>query len=593
MTKRTYSLQQAYELMCLSGESSEEVDNSDSEFEPVVDSDTISADSEIEDQSSPQPNSSGRQRETVVIATQTNSEESRVPPAKRRHRHTLIPEDMASPVWSPANLEAVEQPPFTAQAGISIDTSNFSPMDFFQLIISDELLGMIVEQTNLYAQQHIAAHPGSSYAKPGHWKPTTIPEFRTFLGLFLNMGITIKHHYKDYWSKVSIHHMGIFSCTMSRTRFLTILRFLHFNDNAQCESSTSPNFDRLYKIRPLINYFSQKFPELYTPKKDISIEESLIHFTGRLAIKQYIPSKHTRYGVKMYKLCESTSGYTWSFRIYEGKDSQLEPPGCPDYIGTNGKVVWDLITPLLNNGYNLYLDNFYTSIPLFKHLFSQKTPACGTMRSNRKGFPQTLVNRRLERGESQYLHSNEMLAAKYKDKRDVYMLSTIHPAANAPTRRDGVQKPLCIHEYNQYMGGVDFNDRLVQSHLALRKSKYWYKKVAIYLIQVGIVNFWILHKKSTNSGTYKSFLETIVIALLEPSDEGPSTRSDAVARLSGKHYPVKIPPTACKEYPQKRCRVCSKQKRRVLSRYHCTDCPEKPGLCMKDCFQKYHSSIRF
>ena len=42
---------------------------------------------------------------------------------------------------------------------------------------------------------------------------------------------------------------------------------------------------------------------------------------------------------------------------------------------------------LLDKGYHLYIDNWYTSIPLLKFLFNHSTLACGTIRSNRKGFP--------------------------------------------------------------------------------------------------------------------------------------------------------------------------------------------------------------
>lgn len=63
---------------------------------------------------------------------------------------------------------------------------------------------------------------------------------------------------------------------------------------------------------------------LYT-LANIGIDKCLVHFTGRLAIKQNLPIKCARYEVKLYKLCERATGYTYHFRIYVGKDSQVEP----------------------------------------------------------------------------------------------------------------------------------------------------------------------------------------------------------------------------------------------------------------------------
>lgn len=257
------------------------------------------------------------------------------------------------------------------------------------------------------------------------------------------MGLNRKNELRSYWSTLPIYHMPIFSSVMPRTRYLMIMRFLHYNDNTQCPPRNHPNFDKLYKIRPLINYFSEIFPQLFTPDQHICVDESLIKFSGRLGLKQFIPTKRVRYGMKMYKLCDRATGYTYAFMVYEGKDTQLHPPNCPEYIGSSGKVVRQLLNPLLEKGYHVYVDNFYSSLPLFRNLHRKNTPACGTVRTNRKGFPQSLVNKKLRRGEAASLRNEEILAVKWRDRRDVYMLSSIHNNTFVEiTRRNGpIQKP--------------------------------------------------------------------------------------------------------------------------------------------------------
>ncbi|XP_040286033.1 piggyBac transposable element-derived protein 4-like [Bufo bufo] len=509
-----YSAEEAYSMLCASDEESS-LEDSDADYEPLESSDTLTSSSDCgSDDDVPaikiqrrylrSTNSSEQctgststdlpgtstshtnQCETIIMSADTQMTElAPVMASESLHRQQDLtpvtpiegcPFEISNPVWSHSDIYRPTIPPFTAQAGVNVPTQNFAPIDFFKLVITEQLLQEIVLQTNLYAQQFLASNPSSFYAKPHYWKPTTVPEIKQFLALTFNMGLTKKSELRSYWSSNPIYHMPIFSAVMARARYEILMRFLHFNDNTLCPRRE----DRLHKIRPLINHFNKIFPELYTPQKNIAVDESLIHFTGRLAFKQYIPSKRARYGVKLYKLCESGSGYTYAFRVYEGKDTQLSPSGCPTYMGINGKIVWDLISPLFRKGYNLYLDNYYTSVPLFKHLYMEGTICCGTVRSNRKGFPKSLVNTRLNQGESSCLRSSELLAVKYRDRRNVFMLSTLHTDTTVPvavTRRNmRAEKPACVVDYNKYMGAVDFNDQMLKPYLVMRRSKYWYKK---------------------------------------------------------------------------------------------------------------------
>ena len=66
------------------------------------------------------------------------------------------------------------------------------------------------------------------------------------------------------------------------------------------------------------------------------------------------------------------------------------------YLGKEGpniehKVVKNLIAPLENKYYHLYMDNFYCDPYSFKDLDCRKVLACGTVRCNGKGFPKDLV----------------------------------------------------------------------------------------------------------------------------------------------------------------------------------------------------------
>ena len=105
------------------------------------------------------------------------------------------------------------------------------------------------------------------------------------------------------------------------------------------------------------------------------------------------------------------------------------------------EVVADLIQPLLDKGYHLYVDNWYTIVTLFKYLFEHSTLARGTICSNRKGYPEPVKQAKLKRGEVIAHRSNELLAMKFKDKRDVPMFTTIHSEEVTPGRNAAHEKP--------------------------------------------------------------------------------------------------------------------------------------------------------
>ena len=151
----------------------------------------------------------------------------------------------------------------------------------------------------------------------------------------------------------------------------------------------------------VVDHLAAKFQELFTPSANISIDEFLLLFKGRLVWRQYIPLKRSRFGIKIYALCDSETGYTYQFRVYTGAADPATditndlPPDCQTMLSSEQIVIW-LMEPLLNKGYNLYTDNYYTSVPLSMYLLSQQTHLSGTIRANR--IPQVIKNTRNYQG---------------------------------------------------------------------------------------------------------------------------------------------------------------------------------------------------
>ena len=330
--------------------------------------------------------------------------------------------------WVPANRRQPEVFDFSGRPGVKVEVDGFSPYDFFNLYLSDDLLQIFVDQTTLYAQQYMDSHPNLPiHSRSLKWTPVDLPEMERFLGLCFLMGLIKKNDINSYWSTDPLLKTPIYGQVMSRDRFLLILKFLHLVDN----NNKPADADRLFKLEPLLQHMAAKFQQIYVPGQKVSVDESLLLYKGRLHFRQYIPLKRSRFGIKIFLCCED-SGYTYRFRVYQGREEPIRnfdqdlPQDTRAMLKSEKVVIW-LIEPLLEEGYEIYMDNFYTSANLFEYLYRRGTLACGTARVNKA--PQELRQRDLQRGEVHAMRAGqnaEVIALKWKDKKDVYMMSTLH-----------------------------------------------------------------------------------------------------------------------------------------------------------------------
>ncbi|KAL3209852.1 hypothetical protein MRX96_037661 [Rhipicephalus microplus] len=62
-----------------------------------------------------------------------------------------------------------------------------------------------------------------------------------------------------------------------------------------------------------------------------------------------------------------------------------------------------------------------------------------------------------------------------------------------------VQRPSLVRVYNQSMGGVDRADQLLAFYRNDLKTKKWYKRVVFHLLDLAIVNSWLLYRATKGS----------------------------------------------------------------------------------------------
>ena len=99
-------------------------------------------------------------------------------------------------------------------------------------------------------------------------------------------------------------------------------------------------------------------------------------------------NKPVRFGVKLWIWADSLNGCTIDFNICVGKEASKRPS---DY-GVSYDVVMELREAEMDQGYQVYLDIFYTSRQLVHDLNMRKTPSVGVVKVGGKRFPMCLKN---------------------------------------------------------------------------------------------------------------------------------------------------------------------------------------------------------
>ena len=361
---------------------------------------------------------------------------------------------------------------------------------------------MLVRETNNYYNFMVRTDPNKHKQT---WSPVARDEMEAFVGIMILMGIIKLPRFRMYWKEDYLVHQGI-SAVMSRTRFLQIWRYFHLADTSVAVPVGADGYDKLYRVREFLNIISLNISREYKLSRDIAIDETMVPHKGRLSFKQYIKNKPTQWGIKLWVLSESLTGYVYKFQVCLGKEG-----GNPEQ-NLARRVVRDLTAPTEGNNHHLYMDNFYCDPHLFLERMNSGIYCCGTVRFGRKGFPKDIViakadEKRLPRRHYQFRTHNQLVAMSWFDKRGVYLLSTIHPPKNPdgalPTvpRKNGREQvdvpcPPAQVDYQKYMGGVDLSDELIKTFSVVRKSRKAWKKLLGYGLEVCLLDSFIIMRKA-------------------------------------------------------------------------------------------------
>lgn len=311
-----------------------------------------------------------------------------------------------------------------------------------------------------------------------------------------------------------------------------------------------------------------------------------------------MPKKPIKWGYKVWCLADAITGYIIAFFIYTGQETSK-------FATTLGERVVMSLATKIKSGSIVSFDNFFTSFSLLKNLASKNIFACGTVRSNSKGLPDFMKKNKtndkndksMKRGEFQFKAKNRIAAVKWMDKKAVRFLSTAHsPRQISSVRRKirngskiNVGCPKVVEVYNKTMGGVDKFDQYHERYAIGRRSTKWWHRIFYYLIDLAIVNTYLLWQLQHPQCDHLNFRLKLARQLINgytsrksrgrpPNFVKISTPEDVRLANVGVHMPIK-------NKNNRRCKMCSSKSTENRTRFTCSFC--KVPLCItenRECF---------
>ena len=244
---------------------------------------------------------------------------------------------------------------------------------------------------------------------------------------------------------------------------------------------------------------------------------------------------------------------------------------------------------------------------LAKDLFDRGTLLTGTIIDSRRDFPASLKKGK-EWGKGKpketmrWVRDAPVLALQWVDNKAVSMITTAGNAnettqVNRKRETGGtwnateVRQPGVFHMYNQYMNAVDRSDQILATHNVQRKCMRWWKTLFFHLIDLAVVNSFILFKEQQRKFpdnealrqpakySLASYQEELIrnICDLPAVDRPPtneSVRPSTLGAFDVTHSPIFLD-------VKRQCVVCVREGRGRFNVYSSCSAPQCQGLHMQ------------
>ncbi len=196
------------------------------------------------------------------------------------------------------------------QPPLSTSVDNPTPIELFKMYFDKSAIKTLCSNTNTKAARNTAA------GKKFKWTEVTEEEMCKCIGLTRYMGILKLPKLRDYWHVKSIFHVPYPQNVMFRDLFLSITWNMHLSDPAEDAANDREKGTNEYDCLHRILYDSLRVAckAVYHPDKNLSVDERMVATKARISLKQYIKNKPTKWGIKLFVLCDS-NGCTVDFNI--------------------------------------------------------------------------------------------------------------------------------------------------------------------------------------------------------------------------------------------------------------------------------------
>ena len=121
---------------------------------------------------------------------------------------------------------------------------------------------------------------------------------------------------------------------------------------------TDENYERLNRTRKILTLIEGRSH----PHCQCAVDEAMVPYKGRSSLKEYMPKKIVKRGLRVWVWADSVTGYIYRFKVYTGKENSSEKD-------LDRRVVKELTADLHHLNHHIYSYNFFSSFQLFSEWY--------------------------------------------------------------------------------------------------------------------------------------------------------------------------------------------------------------------------------
>ena len=139
---------------------------------------------------------------------------------------------------------------------------------------------------------------------------------------------TILHKTSNIYSQMQTKMKQIFQ----QYWFHKLNQYLHLDNNENFVPHGQPNHDKLFQVLCFLDAVLKNFHEEYRLKHNFSVDEAMVAFKGQLSMKQYLPMKPVKRGIKIWECAHSSNPsskhYAWEEAVLFSSTPHTQAQEC-------------------------------------------------------------------------------------------------------------------------------------------------------------------------------------------------------------------------------------------------------------------------